>query len=416
MTKTDTEERFNYIFGVINLAVVFCIAWFLWYIFMNPDAVMKLYTPMYGFALVVAFLAGLFLLTKVFDFQSLRAGAGIDNVVANGILWTCVAFLLMFLINFVVFWGFIGKFGIAYFSPDSIVASGGTGAEPFVARENASTAVVYYLAAFIWVALFWDLGFGPWPWQDDKPSVRGWSRLFAVAFFTTVVYVVLFHPHVCSLFYPAQDKAGVAPWWEGMAGTGSAFFSLGLILCSLVWIVFSDMLWDGYPWKALEYEGRPGFGKGFALLIVSLTLGIILLYVLLQIFIQVWYEPFMGGQYTDGPDWRFIHAGEIAGFFILAAFIWKTYLNNFPNLKNLWARSIIRTVIVVALGMLIYWFYYSPLSTTVLAKVEGFAQPGDTPLVWTLLFLSVIVVQVEFFDGWPLKTRAAAEKKEDPET
>jgi hypothetical protein len=123
----------------------------------------------------------------------------------------------------------------------------------------------------------------------------------------------------------------------------------------------------------------------------------------LKIFNIVWDEPFVGGQYTDGPDWRFIHAGEIAGFFILAAFILKYYFNNFPNMKSLWLRCLIRTAIAVAGGMLIYWFYFSPLATFFLAKVEGFAQPGDTPLVWTLLFLSVIIIQAEFFKGWPLK-------------
>ena len=40
-----------------------------------------------------------------------------------------------------------------------------------------------------------------------------------------------------------------------------------------------------------------------------------------------WDEAFVGGQYTDGPDFRYIHAGEISGFLMLAAFIWKNYFN-----------------------------------------------------------------------------------------
>ncbi|MBW1814532.1 MAG: hypothetical protein JRJ39_12930, partial [Deltaproteobacteria bacterium] len=78
---------------------------------------------------------------------------------------TIVAFILMLLLVYVVFWGFIGKFGIAYFSPDSIVAGGGIGAEPFIARENASIAIIYFFTAFLWIALFWNVGFGRWPWQ-----------------------------------------------------------------------------------------------------------------------------------------------------------------------------------------------------------------------------------------------------------
>jgi len=69
-------------------------------------------------------------------------------------------------------------------------------------------------------------------------------------------------------------------------------------------------------------------------------------------------------------------------------------------------RCIIRSLIAFAGGMLIYWFYYSPLATFFLAKVVGFAQPGDTPLVWLLLFLSIILIQGEFFYGWPLRKKS----------
>jgi hypothetical protein len=60
-------------------------------------------------------------------------------------------------------------------------------------------------------------------------------------------------------------------------------------------------------------------------------------------------------------------------------------------------------VLAIGGGMLFYWFYYSPLATFFLAKVPGIAQPGDTPLVWTILFLSVVMIQVDFFEGWPLR-------------
>jgi len=404
MVTDNTENRFNYFFGLINLVGVFCIVWFLWYIFMNPNTVMKLYTPMYGFSLVVVFLSGLILLTRVLDYNSwFKNQPENQNVILRGLFWTFIAFLLMIVINYYIFWGFIGKFGIAYFSPDSIVAGGGIGAEPFAARENASTAILYYSTAFLWMALFWDLGFGHWPWHNDGTGTRAWSKFFAISFFTTLFYILLFHSHICYLFYPAQSKAAVAPWWETLASTGSAFFSLGLVLCTLVWIIFSDLLWEGQPWKQYEKDGQGTFGKGFVTFIATLTLGIILLFVLLQILNYVWDEAFVGGQYTDGPDWRYIHSGEIAGFFILAAFILKNYFNNFPNLSSLWLRALIRSLLAIAIGLLLYWFYYSSLANFFLSKVEGFAQPGDTPLVWTLLFLSVIIIQQEFFKGWPLK-------------
>jgi hypothetical protein len=33
------------------------------------------------------------------------------------------------------------------------------------------------------------------------------------------------------------------------------------------------------------------------------------------------------------------------------------------------------------------------------------AQPGDTPLVFTLLFLCVVLIQRDFFFSWPLKRK-----------
>ena len=411
MTEESSDLKFNYFFGLINLVAVFVIVWFLWYIFMNPDTVMKLYTPMYGFALMAVFVSGIILMANVVDCSTLYERiVKSDNPILKGIILTIIAFLLMLVLNYLVFWGFLGKLGIAYFSPGSIVASGGTGAEPWAARENASTAVLYYFTAFLWIALYWVLGPGRWPWQSNSYGVRVWSKVFTMVFFVNIIYVILFHPHVCYLFYPAQDKAGVAAWWE-FSGTTSAFFGLGLVLCSLFWILSSDLLWERYPWKMMEKDGEGTFLKSVVTFFATLALGIITVYILTRIMNIFWEEAFTGGQYTDGPDFRYLHCGEICGFFILAVFILKHYFNNFPNLSNIWLRSIIRTVIAVVGGVLIYLFYYSPATTFFLAKVPGVAQPDDKPLVWTLLFLSIILIQSEFFNGWPLK-RKVAEKKE----
>jgi len=359
---------------------------------------------MYGFSLVVVFLSGIILMTKVINYSAFKDHLPAqENLILRGILLTVVSFILMLFINYIIFWGFLGKFGIAYFSPDSIVAGGGIGAEPFSARENASTAIVYFFTAFLWIALFWNLGFGRWPWQKLSSGVVAWSRVFGISFLVSIIYAVMFHPHICYLFYPAQSKAGVDPWWAELAGTGSAFFGLGLVLCILFWIIVSDMHWEGYPWKWLEKDGEGTFGKGFVTFITTFVFGMIMLFILMKIMNIVWDEAFVGGQYTDGPDFRYIHAGEIAGFFILAVFILKNYFNNFPNTGSLWLKAVIRTIIAMALGMLIYWFYYSPLTTFFLARVQGFAQPDDKSLVWTLLFLSIIMIQWEFFEGWPLK-------------
>lgn len=399
------DAKFNYLYGLINLAVVFCLVWLLWYIFMHADGVMKLYTPMYGFSLVTVLVASVILLSKVLGWPAhpekpLAAGAAI----ARGILGAAIAVAIMYVGYYVVFWFFIGKYGVAYFSPEALVAGGGTGAEPWNAREWASTAILYFTTAFLWWALVWNLGFGRWPWQKDGRWVMGWSRLILVSFFSIVTFALLFHPHVCLLFPEAQKMVGAASWWESWADTSSAFFGLGVVLCTVLWVVFSDLFWEGRPWSWLDREGEGNLLKGVVTFAATLAMGLITVYILWVIFNAIWMEPYVGGQYTDGPDWRFIHMAELAGFFILFTFIWKYYFNNFPNVRSLFLRAVIRSIIGIAGGLLIYWFYYSSLTKFFLGKVHGWAQPDDKPLVWTLLFLAVVLIQAEFFHNWPLRS------------
>lgn len=403
-TDSLSENRFNYLLGLVNLVAVFCIVWFLWYVFMHADGVLRLYTPMYGFSLIVVFLSAIMLIKDVFEFypfaQSRPAG---QSVLSRGILLTITAVLTMLFLYYVIFWGFIGKFAITYFSPYSIITAGSQGSEIWNAREISSRAILYFFTAFLWISITWNIGFGRWPWHTNNRGVLAWSRLFTIFFFVIIAYALLFHPNVCYLFYPAQVNAGVESWWMSFADTGSAFFSLGLLLCALFWAIASDMLWEGYPWKFLAKKNEGSLLKGVATFIVTAILGIILLVVLLKIMNYFWDEAFLGGQYTDGPDFRFLHAGEVSGFFILSAFILKNYFNNFPNTKSVCLNAVLRTLIVIGGGILFHLFYYSNATVFFLGKVPGIAQPSDAPLVWVILFLSIIVVHSDFFEGWPLK-------------
>ncbi len=406
-----TEDSFNYVYGLFNLAGIFCVVWLIWYLFMHPNGVMKLYTPMYGFSLITTLLAAIILLREVLDWpadsqRALRASPAI----ANGILGAALALAIMYVVYYGMFRLFLGGLGVAYFSPGSLVAGGGTGAEPWNAREWSSTAIVYYGAAFIWWALVYKLGFGSWPWKNQSRWVLGWSRLCVVSLFSIIAYTVLFHPHVCYLFPEAQKMAGVKAWWESWAGTTSAFFGLGVVLCTLFWVVYSDLFWEGQPWKMLEKDGEGNLLKGTITFLATLFLGLIMVFILTQVFNAIWMEPYVGGQNTDGPDWRFVHMAEISSYFILFAFIWKYYFNNFPNGGSLIIRSLTRSLIGIAGGLLIYWFYYSPACKFFTGKVPGWAGQEDKPMVWSLLFFAVVLIHGEFFHCWPL--RRIANKKD----
>ena len=411
LKSTPEDKRFSYSGGIVNFTVTICTVWGAWYIFMHPNGVCKLYTPMYGFSLVIVLLASIIFLKDVAEYYPfLKRSSETFGVMQRGILLTAISLAMVFLVVHLFFGDVIGRLAIAYFSPESIVAAGGAGAEPFVARENASTAIIYITTVFIWIALFWRTGFGNWPCRESGRRDRVLARFLGITALTVFFYSILFHPHICYIFYPAQTKAAVPPWWEEFALTGSAFFNLGLVLCIILWLVISEVCWEGYPWKIIGKTVDGSWMRGMVMFITTAVLGAGSMMLLCQIMNRIWDEPFIGGQYTDGPDFRYIHAGEIAGFFILAAYILKYYFNNFPNFPqvdilddHLPLRALLRTLCVMMIGISLYGFYYSNLGSFLLGKVPGVAQPGDTPLVWTLLFLCIIMFQFEFFEQWPLQ-------------
>jgi len=114
-----------------------------------------------------------------------------------------------------------------------------------------------------------------------------------------------------------------------------------------------------------------------------------------------WGEAFQGGQYTDAPSFRHLHVAEIASFLVLAAFAVDTYL---PGGAGFVPR-LLRTAIAGVATAALYVFYYSAAANRMLGKVQGVAQPEDTPLVWSLLFLTVVLVQRDFFARWPMAER-----------
>jgi hypothetical protein len=382
--------------GALNLAATFGITSALWLVLLNPNGIVKLYTPMYGFSLVTVLVAVLVAMARVGEGWPFRASRLPAPV--RGALGTVLAVAITALVVHGFFWGFLGRYGVTYFSPRAIIAAGGVGAEFFNARENASTAIVYLAAAFLWVSLVLSLGFGAWPWQSTTAGVRGFSRLSVATLLAVVAYAILYHPHVTQLFYPAQIMAGVPPWWAEWAQTGSAYFNLGWMMCAVAVLVVADVIWGGWPWRLLGGEGGPL--RGAAAFAGSLLAGGALFALALKLMSAAWGEPFQGGQYTDAPYFRHLHAAELSGFVVLAAFALDA---SFGTARSAAGRAL-RTAVALAAAAALYVFYYSSAATRLLGKVPGIAQPEDTPLVFTLLFLAVVLVQRDLFGGWPLRT------------
>jgi AAT family amino acid transporter len=320
------------------------------------------------------------------------------------VLLTGIAVLLTWAVMFGLFHNLIGKFGITYFSPSAIVATGETGTEIFNARENSSTALIYLFATYIWLAIAWKTCFKGWPWNGESLGTLGFSRVMTVSLFSVMAYAVLFHPHVGYLFSPAQKLAAVAPWWESVADTNSAYYNLGWVVCTVAVLIMSASIWEGYPWRILGGENGSLLGGLFGFF-GSVVAGFVLMYIMKTGMGMYWGDPFVGGQYLDAPYFRYLHAAEMSGFLILATLVVSLYLGNLTTGSNLVVRLLVRTIAVLILAVLFMWFYYAA-GPLFLGTVPGIAQPEDTPLCWSFLLVSFMMIHRYFFNAAPLKNRS----------
>ncbi|MCG7851995.1 MAG: hypothetical protein MIO92_05680 [Methanosarcinaceae archaeon] len=409
-TNPSNTNKFCYLQGLANFIVVVLIVWLFYRLFLHPQPIFKTSMEIFYNALsfVAVFLSSIVMIVFLIGFYP----PTIERMplIFRGILLLFLSILLTAGIYFIIFRLTIGKFAVAYFSPASIIASGGTGAEPLNALIQSSRAIFYFHLGFLYVAFLWKLGAGDWPWNNCKKHVVASSRIITVLLLSILTYTILFHPDICYLFYPPQNKAGVEPWWSNFSGTGSGLFHVGWILCALAWIIISMFLWEGYPWKFIYKDENGSIARVAATFIGTLGLGVIAMIILMKVMNLIWGEAFPGGQYTDGIDFRYIRAGEICSFFILVAFILKSHFNNFPNNLSIWGRVSIRTTITIIGGLIFYFFYYSRVGEFFLEFETGTGFPYDTPLTLIMLFLSIVLIHDVFFQGWPIRNKGLKEK------
>lgn len=394
-----TEGRFNYLLGIVFFVAFVLIDFGLWRLFFAPThGVMKLFTPMYGLSLIAVLLGCMLCLVDVFNL------ANEQGKVLRGLALTVGSVIVFYLVYYGFFWNLLGKYGVAYFSPQSIINAGGTGAEIWNARENSSTAITYLTASFIFVAMIWKSGLEKFPWNNATPAVAGWSRFFAVAFFATILYAVLYHPHVTALFFPKQTFAGVEPWWEGVAMTSSAFYHLGWMMMSVAVLTLIAETFDGWPLSSLPSVGGKAFLRLAVTLLLALGLGFLLFYLLEAVMTKFWGEPFLGGSYTDDPRFRHLHVAEIAIFAIAASYLWQACFGNWPARMPALTGHAVRLVMVLLLTGGFWLFYYSEsIGPKFVDRVPGMGSVDDTAMCWGLMTVAILLAHRKFFGSWPLR-------------
>ncbi|MCW9049989.1 MAG: hypothetical protein OQK50_06645 [Deltaproteobacteria bacterium] len=354
---------------------------------------------MYGLSLAAVYFYSVMLVADVFGWKNETGN------VAKGIAPLISSVVIFYVAYYVFFWNILGNFGITYFSPQALIATGGTGLEIWNARENSSLAILFVMTALIWVTMIWNTGFGNSPWDGLQKRVIGFSKFSATAFISTIFYAIFFHPNITALFQPKQIFAGVLPWWDGIAMTASSFYHLGWMFAGLFILMFLNDCMDGFPFNLFRSEEKSGSWIGAVVaLVIAVVGGYIFMYIAEAIMSYYWYEPFTGGNYTDDPRFRHVHTAEIAAFFMLALMVVKVFFNNVVEFANKWLTAVIRLVVVSGAGMLLYFFYYSEtLGPVYVDRVPGTGNIDATSLCWTIMSMALILVYDKFFNAFPIR-------------
>ena len=124
--QSVSETQQSFVQGFISFIIIFVIVLALWHVFMDANGILKFYTPMLGFSLVAVWLGSILLISNIFEWSPFREEKmSSSGGLGLGLLLTALSIIFMLIIVYGIFWNFIGRFGVAYFSPASIVASGG---------------------------------------------------------------------------------------------------------------------------------------------------------------------------------------------------------------------------------------------------------------------------------------------------
>jgi len=104
----QSSQKTGYLLGIATFLGISALNIAAWYLFFNPKGVLRLYTPMYGFSMVVILLAMVITMTDLFDGWRLRRTAGEQLSPVMGIALTGLTLFLTWAVMFGLFHKLIG--------------------------------------------------------------------------------------------------------------------------------------------------------------------------------------------------------------------------------------------------------------------------------------------------------------------
>ena len=381
--------------AIANLLMIFALFGVTWWIFQDPRGIMRMYTPYDGYMICRWLLILIIWVAYIFDFWPFkRSWLSKTHPVTKGVILTTVSVLAMMLLIKGFFMGLLGQYGIAYFSPDRLHAMGLT---EFYAEEYSAEAIMMFAAIASWIAPSWVVACENAPWQKLEQPARGFTIAVVTFFMSTIIYFLTMHSHMAIRFYPWQQYTAITPpYWEGFANTVSGNFHIAWIMSCTVTVWVYESIWERYPFNLIKTNWLRRTSAFFGIVAVALCMCFFIYYAQ----DLMWGETVRGTKRDAAPDWRWLHVGETAIFWLVGVLGLNFYGGNWPTKFSRPVNAFLRTVISLAIGGVIYVLYYK-YAHFLIGTQKGFAHPQQFPMIPMIWLINIFLINMWFMDGWP---------------
>jgi AAT family amino acid transporter len=380
------------------VALVFTLAIFYatWWIFQDPRGTMRMYTPYVGYMYTRWWLIVLIWMVYIFNYWPFkRKWLETTHPVIKGTVLTAISVAILYVLIKGFFEGLLGNFGLAYFNPGQLTKL--PGITEFFAIEYAALACLMFAALASWLSPAWIVACEEAPWQNLKQPSKGFSILIMTFFLSTLIYFMTMHSHMGILYYPWQYFTSIAPpYWEKFANTVSGNFHVSWIMCCTVSVWLVETIWERYPFNLIKRNGLRRVVAFFGIIVIAFALHFFL-YFAQEL---TWGEAIRGTRRDAAPDWRWLHVGEMAVFFLVPALFITFYCDNWPKKYSMPVNVMIRTGITIVAAIALYVFYYKT-SHLFLGTQKGFSHPQQFPMIPTIWLINIWLAHHWFMDNWP---------------
>ncbi len=380
---------------LVNTLFILVLFYVSWWIFQDPRGIMRMYTPYVGYMWCRWLLVIMIWVAYIFDFWPFnRKWLYHTHPMLKGIIFTSLTVIIFSIVLGFFFHTLFGEYAISYFSPKKLEE---LGIVAFYAEEYAAQAILMFAAIASWLSPAWVVAAENSPWEKLKQPVRGFTILMFTFLLSMIVYFIAFHSHMAILFDPWQKFAAITPpWWEDFADTVHGNFNIAWIMCCTVVIWMYETIWERYPFSLIKINWLRRITSFVGIIVIAVAVSFFL-YFAQEL---IWGEAIRGTRRLMSPDWRWLHVGEMAIFWLVPALYMHFYMQDCVTKYSKPINVLLRNIITILAAVIIYYLYYKT-SHLFLGTQKGFSHPQQFPMIPMIWLINIMLINHWFMDNWP---------------